>query len=257
MMLLCPCRTWRERTRPWKTSTTLCRSPSALWRRSWGKPRRTTRSWCPAGWRRRLRRRTGSTLRTRRTAGSRTSHLQVSFLYCPIPLTDSVMMFQTQTSQTAEGAGRRCQRAAAHRPVSTVNFHFYSADVTREVLTHFSSQGRRHRGSGRGCWESRRRDFTSPPAQQNSQVRQHLSCFDRCTGGAHIKHNSPVILTYTCLHSYILTHVHTVCACRSTCVCIFNCQIKQDISMQIMMLRCAEKVYFYTIKCTKHFISCS
>ena len=66
---VCPCRTWRGRTRPWRTSTMPYRSLSLLWRKNWGRPPRTTRSWCPAGWLRRLRRPTSWTLRTRRTAG--------------------------------------------------------------------------------------------------------------------------------------------------------------------------------------------
>ncbi len=62
---------WNEPIRRCETSTMPCRSRSAPWRRNYGKPQRTIRSWWRAGWPRKHRRPTNSTLRTRRTPGQK------------------------------------------------------------------------------------------------------------------------------------------------------------------------------------------
>lgn len=88
----------------------------------------------------------------------------------PQPLTLCVCVWQAQTGQAAEGARRRCQRAAARRPVSLMMEAQLAARGRR--LTHsLCCQGRRHRGSGRGRRERRRRAVTQQTSEQNLQVR--------------------------------------------------------------------------------------
>lgn len=134
------CRTWSEPIRCYGTSTTPYRSRSALWRRNCAKPQRTIRSSSHAGWPRRRRRRTGSTRRTRRTAGQCHTHVHTASLSVQIWLVLSSLRvcIRFYNRRALKSMCKKCERGVFWRwsPVySFTNEHTWLTKASRSAVT--------------------------------------------------------------------------------------------------------------------------